>query len=419
MNGKTILVLGGGVGGIVVANELRHPAKAGPHEHKVVLVEKNTEHAFAPSFLWLMTGDRKGDKITKPIRTLVRSGVEVIHAEVTAIDIPNRRITTTTQPLNFDYLIVALGAELAPELIPGLAESAFSFFTFEETKRLQQALGKFNGGNIALVVSALPYKCPGAPHEAAMLVADYFSRQGRDGLIDEVNVHLYTPEPQPMPVAGPQLGEAVKQMLMSKGIAFHPLHKLISVDSQNHTLSFEGKEPARYDMLIAIPPHRAPQIVRDAGLSNESGWVPVDRHTLKTKFDNVYAIGDITAIRIPGRWKPDVPMMLPKAGVFAHVQAEIVAERIADEISGHTPKAEFCGAGYCMLEAGEGLAGFAFGDFFAEPSPRLELRNIGRAWHLGKVLFEQWWLSPFGIRRSLLGLVINIGGKVLGIPVKT
>lgn len=416
MKNKTIVILGGGVGGIVAANELRHKL---PHEHKVVLVERNTEHAFAPSFLWLMTGDRKADKITKPIRTLVRSGVEVIHAEVTGIDIPNRRITTTKEPLNFDYLIVALGAELAPELIPGLAGSAFSFYTFEETKKLQQALGKFNGGNISLVVSALPYKCPGAPHEAAMLLANHFSRQVQGGLKDNVTVHLYTPEPQPMPVAGPQLGEAVKKMLKTKEIDFHPLHKLISVDSQNRTLSFDGKELVQYDMLIAIPPHRVPHIVRDAGLTNEAEWVSVDRSTLKTKYENIYAIGDITAISIPGRWKPDVPMMLPKAGVFAHVQAEIVAERIADEISERTPEAEFCGTGYCMLEAGEGLAGFAFGDFFAEPSPQLQLRNLGRAWHLGKVLFEQWWLLPFGLRKSLLRSTINLGSKIMKIPIRT
>jgi sulfide:quinone oxidoreductase len=104
--------------------------------------------------------------------------------------------------------------------------------------------------------------------------------------------------------------------------------------------------------------------------------------------------------------------------VFAHAQAEVVAQRIADEINGIIPKAEFCGPGYCMLEAGEGEAGFAFGDFFAEPSPHLELRDIGKAWHVGKVLFEKWWLSPFGIRKSVLHFALSWGIKVLRIPIK-
>ncbi|MBI4548782.1 MAG: NAD(P)/FAD-dependent oxidoreductase [Ignavibacteriae bacterium] len=416
LNKKVIVVLGGGVGGLVTANELRRLL---PRQHTVVLVEKNPYHAFAPSFLWMMVGDRTPASITRAVRDLVRPDVDVVHEEAVNIDVANRRISTTSQAIPFDYLIVALGAELAPDAIPGLSGEAHSFFSFEGTQKLYPALQNFTHGKIALVVCSLPYKCPGVPHEGAMLIGDFFRKRG---LKDSVEVHLYTPESQPMPVAGPQLGEAVKQMLTSKGIAFHPLHKLISVDSQNHTLSFDSKESARYDMLIAIPPHRAPRIVREAGMTNPAnggtGWVPVDRSTLKTKHENVYAIGDIAAISIPGRWKSDVPMMLPKAGVFAHVQAEIVAQRIVDEVNGRTPKAEFCGAGYCMLEAGEGLAGFAFGDFFAEPSPRLELRNIGRAWHLGKVLFEKWWLSPFGIKRSLLRSIINLGGKVMKIPVK-
>jgi sulfide:quinone oxidoreductase len=410
MSAKTILILGGGVGGITVANELQHKL---PHMHKVILVEKNPIHAFAPSFLWMMTGDRSADKITKPIRKLLRSGVEIINAEVSGIDVLNHRITATNDSVGFDYLVIALGAELAPELIPGLAESAFSFYTFEETQKLQLALEKFEGGSVSLVVSALPYKCPGAPHEAAMLITDYFRKRG---MKDKVNVHLYTPEPQPMPVAGPQLGEAVKHMLSSKGIIFHPLHKLVSVDPQNHSLSFEGKESVLYDMLIAIPPHRGGRIVREAGLTNDAGWVPVDGLTLTTKHEHIYAIGDITAISIPGRWKPDVPMMLPKAGVFAHVQAEIVARRIVAEINGKISKDGFFGGGYCMLEAGEGLAGFAFGDFYTEPSPRLELRNIGRAWHLGKVLFEQWWLSPFGVKKEILRTFLALGTKVFKIP---
>ncbi|CAG0946335.1 partial Sulfide-quinone reductase, partial [Anaerolineae bacterium] len=232
----------------------------------------------------------------------------------------------------------------------------------------------------------------------------------------KVQVHLFTPEPQPMPVAGPALGDAVRQMLEGQNIAFHPLHKLTSVNSQSRELLFENKEPFKYDLLVAIPPHRGPRLAREAGLANEAGWIPVDRATLRTRYENVHALGDVTAISIPGRWKADVPLMLPKAGVFAHAQAEVVARRIADEISGANAKETFCGDGYCMLEAGEDLAGFAFGNFFGEPSPQVELRRMGRAWHWGKVLFEQWWLTPHGLKREGLRLALTLGGKGFGIP---
>ena len=115
----------------------------------------------------------------------------------------------------------------------------------------------------------------------------------------------------------------------------------------------------RYDLLVAIPPHRGPRLVREAGLANEAGWVPVDRHA-GDPHENVYALGDVTAIPIPGRWKPDVPLMLPKAGVFAHAQAQVVARRIAGEITG---PARGNVLRRRLLHAGgrRDLAGFAFG----------------------------------------------------------
>jgi len=206
-------------------------------------------------------------------------------------------------------------------------------------------------------------------------------------------------------------------MLEARGIAFHPLHRLTRVESEGRLVHFEGKEPASYDLLVAVPPHRAPGLLAKSGLANQAGWVPVDRATLATQHENVYAIGDVTAIPIPGRWKPDVPLMLPKAGVFAHAQAEVVAHRIAAEVEGSKPKDLFCGDGYCMLEAGEDLAGFAFGNFFAEPTPQVQLRNMGMVWHLGKVLFERWWLAPFGLRRELLRLALKSGARAFRIPV--
>jgi sulfide:quinone oxidoreductase len=247
-----------------------------------------------------------------------------------------------------------------------------------------------------------------------MLIADYFRRRGLSG---KVEIHLFTPESQPMPVAGPQLGEAVRAMLQAKGVQFHPLHKLSAADPGRRELTFDNGVRFGYDLLVAVPPHQAPKAAVEAGLTNQTGWIPVHPHTLTTSQDGVYAIGDVTAIPIPGRWKPDAPLMLPKAGVFAHAQAEVAAQRIAAEVSGRPCDAVFCGDGYCMLEAGEDLAGFAFGNFFAEPSPSIQLRQIGKAWHLGKVLFEKWWLAPVGFRRSLIGWAVRAGGRLYGVPI--
>jgi len=415
MTGQTIVLLGGGVGGRVAANELRRLL---PSHHRVVVVEKDLRHAFAPSFLWVVVGDRRPEQVVRDLRTLVRTGVEVMDAEVVGLDPARGRVETTRGPVNYDYLVVALGAELAPDAVPGLAETAHTFYTWEGSVRLRDALRTFpvTGGRIAVVVTAVPYKCPGAPHEAAMLIADYFRRRGWAG---KVEVHLYTPEPQPMPVAGPVLGDAVMEMLRARDVVFHPLHRIAAVDGRARAIRFEGLPPARFDLLAAIPPHRSSRVVREAGLAGETGWVPVSPKTLTTQHERVYAIGDVTAIPLPGRWKPGVSLMLPKAGVFAHAQGEIVARRIAAQVTGVAALSEFGGDGYCMLEAGEAMAGFAFGDFFAEPGPRVELRRLGRAWHWGKVLFEQWWLAPPGPRREALRVALSLGARWLGIPLVT
>ncbi len=411
MQPQTVVILGGGVGGQVAANTLRRLL---PSEHRVVVIEREANHAFAPSFLWLMTGDRNPGQIVRPLASLLRKGVELVVSAVQRIDLDRRVVETASGAVAYDCLVVALGAELAPQAIPGLEPASHTFYTFAGATRLRDALRSFAGGRVAVVVAGLPYKCPGAPHEGAMLIADALRKRGLGGKFE---VHLFTPELQPLPVAGPDLGGMVAGLLARKGVQFHPGKTLAAVDGAGGRLEFNDGTGASYDLLVGVPPHRPPAVVRESGLANEAGWIPVDRSTLATSRDRVWAIGDVTAISLPGRWRPDVPLPLPKAGVFAHAQALTVATRIAHSLGG-TANEEFCAAGFCMLEAGEEMAGFAYGDFYGQPSPRVELRQVGRSWHLGKVLFEKWWLTPVGVRRELLRRALVAGGRAWGVKVE-
>ena len=187
-------------------------------------------------------------------------------------------------------------------------------------------------------------------------------------------------------VAGPELGAAVRGMVEAGGIAYHPEHQVKEVDAARRRIVFTNGAATEFDLLLYVPPHRAPAVVREAGLTNESGWIPVDRHTLQTKFENVFALGDITTIPL----KMGRP--LPKAGVFAHGQAEVVAHNIAGAWTGKGAPRQFTGEGMCFIETGNGRAGVGKGDFYAEPMPQVEMRGPNRFWHIGKILYEKHWL---------------------------
>lgn len=175
-------------------------------------------------------------------------------------------------------------------------------------------------------------------------------------------------------------------MVEAKNIGFHPEHAVTQVDTTARKIHFTSGATANFDLLAYVPPHRAPQVVQDAGLTNESGWIPVDRGTLETRFPGVYAVGDVTGIPL-SMGKP-----LPKAGVFAHGEAEVVANNITHALTGKGKPAVFNGHGECFSETGDGKAGFGSGDFFAEPVPQVKMRGPNRALHIGKVAFEKFWL---------------------------
>ena len=379
--GKTIIVLGGGIGGTVAASRLR---KMLSDEHRVVLVEREAKHVFSPSFLWLMIGERKADRISRPMAALAKRGIDLVQGVIERIDPVNRAVRVDGKELAGDYLVVAMGADLAPEAVPGLAQAGHNFYTLSGAESLRDARLELRSGRLIVLVSAVPFKCPGAPNEAAMLL-EYDCR--KRGVRDRVKIDLYTAEPGPMPVAGPEVSRALRQMIEAKGIGYHPDHTATAVDPAQRRISFANGATADFDLLAYVPPHRAPQAVRDAGMCGESGWVPVDRGTLATKFPGVFAIGDVTGIMLASIGRP-----LPKAGVFAHDEAEVVAHNIVRAITGKGAERRFTGEGACFLETGDTRAAFGSGNFYAEPAPRIRLRQPSMMLHLGKVLYEKYWL---------------------------
>jgi len=378
--GQRILILGGGVGGLVAANHLR---KALPKEHRVILVEREPAFVFAPSFLWLLTGGRTADQISRPLARLEKRGIEVVRGEIQRIDAERREVLVNGRILAGDFLIVALGAELGSETIPGLAQAGHNFYTLAGAEALRDALTHFAGGRLLVLTAAPAYKCPAAPYEAVMLL-EYHCRKRK--IRAGTRIDLYAAEPGPMGVAGPEVSKAVRQMVEAKDIAYHPEHQVTEVDPSVRRLKFANGAETTYDLLAYVPPHRAPRVVRESGLAAESGWIAVDRHTMETRYERVYALGDVVSIPLK-LGKP-----LPKAGVFAHAEAKIVAKNIVRMITGKGKSAEFDGLGECFIETGDGKAGFGKGDFYAEPVPEVKLHPPGRHWHAAKVLFEKDWL---------------------------
>jgi sulfide:quinone oxidoreductase len=378
MNSNEVLILGGGSGGLAAAGRLKELLG---DKISITVIDKQRSFVMGFSLLRVMTGEKTEQEVTVPKEKVSQKGIKFINTEVNRIDVNNGIVRTDQGEFVYDYLVVALGAELAPEKIPGF-ESAFHMYTLEDAKKLRDALSSFRGGSIRLVVSSTPFKCPPAPYEAAMLIDDHLRNKG---LRDKSDIQIFTPEPQPMPIAGPEVGNMVVSMLNEKGIGFHSNTKVSLIDGSSKQIVFENGSREKYDLLIAIPPHTTPKVIRESGgLADASEWISVDPKNMQTKYDRVYAIGDVAAVKLPSG------MMLPKAATFAFGQAEIVASNIASSVLG-TEARNWDGFGECFIETGSGNAAYGSGSFYSSPKPVINLQIPSKELRERKDVWGNYW----------------------------
>src|SRR5690606_22854317 len=183
------LILGGGFGGIATAVSLRERL---PEDHEIVLVERRNTFYAGLRTLWLMVGLEDLEPGTRPLEAPEARGINVRRGEIGRIEPEAKRAWVDGEPLEADYVVVALGAEPRPEMVPGMIEHAFDLYELNSMRSLAAALRTFEGGRILIAIAGLPYKCPPAPYEAAFLLDTRFRERG---IRDRVSITLATVQP--------------------------------------------------------------------------------------------------------------------------------------------------------------------------------------------------------------------------------
>jgi sulfide:quinone oxidoreductase len=358
-----VLILGAGFGGLELASSLDSALGA---DVEVTLVDKADGFVFGFSKLDVMFGRTTADHVLHRYTDLAPPGVRFVQSTVRSIDPVARRVETDAGPLEGDVLVVALGADLHPEETPGLVEAGHEFYTVAGAFAARDVLDRFEGGDVVVAVTSTPFKCPPAPSETALLVHDHLASRG---LLDRSSVSLVMPLGAPIPPS-PQASDALLAAFAERGIAWHPGTLVRGLDPEAKVARTADGTELPFDLFLAVPVHRAPAVVVESGLTEE-GWIPVDPLTLRTRFDDVYAVGDVTSVGTP------------KAGVFAEGQASVVAAQLVARVRGDADATTYDGHGICYLEFGGGEVGEVDVTFLSGQAPRgsLEGPSVALATH--------------------------------------
>ncbi|MCE4625793.1 MAG: FAD-dependent oxidoreductase [Desulfurococcales archaeon] len=343
---ERVLVLGAGTGGLVAANLLAY------HGYKVTIVEKSDFHLFQPGMLWIAFKGHRPERYLRPVEDLVRPGVELVKGVVEKVDFAERKVTLGDgRSLSYDKIIVALGASLDYDAVPGhrqLFESIGDYFGgADAAAKFWSHFSKLTEGTLVVAAADPLYKCPPAPHKAAFLAADTLRRKGLLGKVKVVLalpfIHEYASETMAK-IIGPKLREA--------GIEVKTMFTVDSIDVENKVINSLEGESIEYTLATVIPVHGGPRIeVNPPNAVDEDGYIKVNKYTLQVEgYDDAYAIGDCT----------NAPTS--KTGVTAHLGAEVVVDRIMGF------EARFTGRTNCPVVA-DGEAAFVISDYEHPPVP--------------------------------------------------
>jgi len=382
---KNLVILGAGTAGTMMANHLHHQLKQ--PDWQITIIDERTEHHYQPGYLFLPFDIYSPEDIIKTIEEFIPKEVQLVKQQIDRI-LPKENLIRlgNGEGLNYDILIIATGAKIAPEETEGMngsewQKSVFDFYTFEGALALRNKLRDWQGGKLVVHITEMPIKCPVAPLEFAFLADSFFKHKH---LRDKVEITYVTP------LSGaftkPKATEALEHLLDEKGILIESDFAIEHVDNENRKIVDYGGREIPFDILVTVPTNKGDAVIERSGMGDDLNYVPTHKATLQSKdYANVFVLGD--ASNIPAS----------KAGSVAHFEAEILTENILRFVKGEPLKEEFDGHANCFIETGGGkalLIDFNYthepveGSFpFAGIGP-LRLLKESRMNHMGKLAFR-------------------------------
>jgi len=374
-----ILIVGGGMGGTILANNLarrlRNEVRSG--KARITLLSASERHMYQPGLLYLAFGRMTPDELYRDQASLLEHGIEFHVDPVEEFRLDNNEVKTKSGKVyGYDVIAIATGSRATPEEIPGLAENAELFYTEESAVKMYNRLRRFEGGKV-VVAMGVPHKCPMAPLEITFMMYDYFKARG---ILDKVKLH-YT-----YPIGRVHSLENVAKWAAPEmdrlGISYETLFNLKEVDGAKKVVKSEEGSETDFDLLVSIPAHRGMEVIEKNGLG-QRGWIPTHRNHLNMEGrDNVFVLGDTTNLPIS------------KAGSTAHFEAEALGENIAAMVKLGAPVREYDGKVFCFIEAGLDRATYAMFDYNNPPQPKPPTKAV----HWFKLAYNKlYWASARGL----------------------
>jgi sulfide:quinone oxidoreductase len=323
-----VVVIGAGLGGLPAAYELRHRL---PRHHQVTLISNQPNFTFVPSLPWVGLGLRSLSRIQLELAKIVpQHGIELILDAVTAIDPQAKQITLRDRTLDYDYVVIATGPELALDALPGLGpEGGYTQSVCNPHHALlaHEAWERFLQDPGPMVVGAAGgASCFGPAYEFAML-ANHALRQ--KGLRDQVPITFVTSEPYAGHLGIGGMANSrwlIRAMMADRHVDVIDNVAISQIEPDTIHLADGRSLPFKYAMIL--PPFRGPRFLREApGLTDAKGFVPVLPTYRHPEFDSVYSVGVITQLK-PIEATP-VPIGVPKVGQMTEEMVMAVAHNIA------------------------------------------------------------------------------------------